>query len=153
MFHRITVIGHIGNKPELRYTPDGTPVTTLSVATKTSISKQRTERCPAGWKESLNGKNWEMTSWTSFDAWRSLAETCVQYLEKGSQVYVEGTLKGTVEDGTQYPRVYETNSGDHRCNFEYTASLVKFLGQSGGRPASPVGEPPPERDDEDSLPF
>jgi len=63
MFHRITIIGFVGQEPQMRYTEDGTPVTNFSVATRQVVSKERVSGCPAGWKESLNGKNWELTTW------------------------------------------------------------------------------------------
>lgn len=44
------------------YAPDGTPVTNFSVATRQVVSKERFTGYPSGWKESLNGKNWELTS-------------------------------------------------------------------------------------------
>jgi hypothetical protein len=45
--------------------------------------------CPTGWKESLNGKNWELTTWFRVACWRKLAEACNEYLDKGQQVFVE----------------------------------------------------------------
>ena len=57
MFHRITIIGFVGQDPQMRYTEDGTQVTNFSVATRQVVSKKRTAACPTGWKESLNGKN------------------------------------------------------------------------------------------------
>jgi integrase len=46
----------------MRYNPDGTPVTTFSVAIRQVVSKERVAGCPTGWQESLNGKNWELTT-------------------------------------------------------------------------------------------
>jgi single-stranded DNA-binding protein len=63
MFHRITIIGFVGQDPQMRYTEDGTPVCNFSVATRQVVSKERIATCPDGWKESLNGKNWELTTW------------------------------------------------------------------------------------------
>ena len=61
MFQRVTLIGRVGQDPQMRYTPDGTPVTNISVATTEVVSKTMPgggERpCPQGWKESYNGKN------------------------------------------------------------------------------------------------
>ncbi len=56
MFHRITLIGFVGQEPQMRYTEDGTPVSNISVATRQVVSKERVAACPQGWKESLNGK-------------------------------------------------------------------------------------------------
>ena len=159
MFQRVTIIGHVGQDPQMRYTPDGTPVTDISVATKENISKTKfdgSERpCPQGWKESYNGRAWEITTWWRVTCWRGLAETVNQYVTKGMLVFVEGIVSGDAEDGTLRPRVWTGNDGVARANFELTANTVKFMsrrgeGSSGG---APLGEPPPEGFEEDSLPF
>ena len=152
MFHRITIIGFVGQAPQMRYTEEGTPVTNFSVATRQVVSKERVEACPRGWKESLNGKNWELTTWFRVTTWRKLAEACNTYLATGSQVFVEGELKGDAVEGAQNPRIWLGNDGEHRASFEVTARTVKFLGRrdNGG---APVGEPPPEGHEDDSLPF
>jgi single-strand DNA-binding protein len=152
MFHRVSLIGFVGQDPEMRYLEDGTPVTNLSVATRQAVSKERVEACPTGWKESLNGKNWELTTWFRITCWRRLAETVNQYVQKGSQLYVEGELKGEAIEGAQNPRVWLGNDGDHRASYELTARMVKFLGRrdNGG---TPIGEPPPKGYEDDSLPF
>ena len=72
--------------------------------------------CPTGWKESLNGKNWELTTWFRVTAWRKLADAVNQYLEKGSQVFVEGELRGDASDGSQNPRIWTGNDGEHRAS-------------------------------------
>ena len=154
MFQRVTIIGNLGQDPELRYTPDGIPVTNFSVATTERISKTSSngERpCPKGWKESYNGKHWELTTWFRVTAWRKLAETVNQYLTKGRKVYVEGTVSGEAEDGNLNPRVWTGNDGVARASFELTANTVKFLdrGEGGG---APMGEAPPDIE-EDPLPF
>jgi single-strand DNA-binding protein len=156
MFQRVTLIGHVGQEPQMRYTPDGTPVTSFSVATKTSLSKDRSPDCPAGWKESYNGRNWELTTWWRVTAWRQLAETVNQYLSKGMQVFVEGEVRGEAKDGKQEPRVWTGNDGVARASFELTARTVKFLGgrtDTEGTGGAPVGEAPPEGFEEDTLPF
>ena len=159
MFQRVTLIGHVGQEPQMRYTPDGTPVTSFSVATKETISKSMPgggERsCPQGWAESYNGRNWELTTWWRVTCWRGLAETVNQYLSKGREVFVEGRVGGEAADGKQEPRVWQGNDGSYRASFEITAQTVKFLGgrDGGGGGGAPVGEPPPEGFEEDALPF
>ena len=153
MFHRITIIGFVGQEPQMRYTEDGTPVTNFSVATRQVVSKERVTGCPAGWKESLNGKNWELTTWFRVTAWRKLAEAVNNFLEKGSQVFVEGELRGDAVDGSQNPRIWTGNDGEQRASYEVTARTVKFLGKREGNGGAPVGEPPPGGEDEDLLPF
>jgi len=153
MFHRLTIIGFVGQDPQMRYTPDGTPVANFSVATRQIVSKERVAECPQGWKESLNGKNWELTTWFRVTTWRKLAEACNTYLSKGSQVFVEGELKGQAVEGSQNPRIWTGNDGEHRASYEVTARTVKFLGRREGNGGAPIGEPPPEGYEEDSLPF
>ena len=104
----------------MRYTEDGTPVTNFSVATRQVVSKERVASCPTGWKESLNGKNWELTTWFRVTAWRKLAETCNQFLTKGKQVMVEGELSE--------PKPYQKRDGTWGASLDVTAYTVKFLG-------------------------
>jgi single-strand DNA-binding protein len=159
MFQRVTLIGRVGQDPQMRYTPDGTPVTSLSVATTETISKTKfdgSERpCPQGWKESYNGRNWEITTWWRVTCWRGLAETVNQYVTKGQLIFVEGIVQGEANDGTLRPRVWTGNDGVARASFELTARDFKFLGGRGesGGGGAPLGEPPPEGFEEDSLPF
>ena len=153
MFHRVTIIGFVGQPPEMRYTEDGTPVTNISVATRQAVSKERVASCPQGWKESLNGTNWELTTWFRVSCWRKLAESVNEYVEKGSQLYVEGELRGQAQDGSQNPRVWIGQDGEARASYEITARTVKFLGKREGNGGAPIGEPPPGGEDEDLLPF
>ncbi|MFN2243376.1 MAG: single-stranded DNA-binding protein [Anaerolineae bacterium] len=158
MFQRVTLIGRVGQDPQMRYTPDGIAVTSFSLATTETISKTLPgggERsCPQGWKESYNGKNWELTTWWRITCWRRMAETVNQYLTKGQQVFVEGTVSGDAADGSQNPRVWTGNDGVSRASFELTAATVKFLGGRGDSAGGPpMGEPPPEGFEEDALPF
>jgi single-strand DNA-binding protein len=157
MFHKVVIIGNLGQDPEMRYTPSGTAVTTFSVATTNRISKETTPECPDGWKESFNNKNWELTTWWRVTAWRGLAETCNQFLSKGRTVYVEGEVKGAAVNGSQYPRIWTGNDGTPRANYEITARTVKFLGGRGER-AEGVAyeepeEPPPGFVEESDIPF
>ena len=156
MFHRVTIIGNVGQEPQMRYTPSGVPVTNISVATKTSVSKERTPECPNGWRDSYNGRNWELTTWWRVTCWRGLAETVNQFVNKGMQIFVEGEMSGEAVDGSQNPRVWTGNDGTPRASYEITARTVKFLGsrgEAGAGGGAPVGEPPPEGVEEDVLPF
>ncbi len=73
------LIGYLGRDPELRYTPQGKPVATFSVATSRSYTDAEGERK-------------EETQWFRVQAWNRLSEVCGQYLKKGMKVYVEGRL-------------------------------------------------------------
>jgi single-strand DNA-binding protein len=154
MFHRVTLIGNVGQDPQMRYTPDGTPVTNISVATKTSLSKDTQPQCPAGWKESYNGRAWELTTWWRVTCWRKLAEIVNQYVTKGQQVFIEGEVRGDAQNGTQNPRVWTGNDGVAKASFELTARTIKMLGpRAEGGAEAPVGEPPPGGYEEDEIPF
>jgi single-strand DNA-binding protein len=155
MFHKVIVLGNLGKDPEMRYTASGTAVTNFSVATTTKISKEKKPECPEGWKDGYNGRNWELVTWFRVSCWRGLAETCNEYLRKGSQVYIEGEVNGEASSGSQNPRVWTGNDGVPRASFEITARLVKFLGGRGdsGNGGHPVEEAPPGFVEEDEIPF
>ena|SRR6185436_15341248 len=118
-FNRITIVGYLGRDPELRYTPDGTPVCDFSVAT--------TER-----RKDKSGEPQDITTWFRVTVWRRQAELAGQYLSKGKQVYVEGRL---------VQREYQDRDGNTRYNLEVTASDVQFLGSRGDEGSSPREEP------------
>ena len=156
MFQQIQLIGNLGSEPEMRYTAGGTPVTNFSLATSKKISKERTEECPKGWKESYNGKAWELVTWWRITCWRGLAETTNEYLAKGKQVFVQGEISGTAENGSLNPNVWEGKDGVHRASFELTASNVKFLGGGNGSSASTPQDddaPPLSGGEDIKLPF
>ena len=78
-FNKIMVIGNLGRDPEMRYTPQGTPVTSFSIATNRVYTDS-------------NGERQQETEWFTIIAWRQLAELCNQYLSKGRRAFVEGRL-------------------------------------------------------------
>jgi single-strand DNA-binding protein len=103
--NRITIIGNLGNEPEMRFTPSGRPVTTFRVATN--------------WRYTTpEGERKEETEWFSVVAWGRLAEQCNQFLTKGRLVYVEGRLRLRTWDG---------QDGQRRARNEIVADRVKFL--------------------------
>ena len=142
MYQKIVLIGNLGRDPEMRYTADGTPVTSFSIATNESWTGQ-------------DGQQQERTTWWRISAWRRLAETCNQYLSKGSQVLVEGRVNPDPETGG--PRTFTRNDGTVGASYEVTALTVKFLGRRGdevGFEAPGDEAVTPEADeDEDSIPF
>lgn len=152
MFHRVTIIGFVGSDPTMRFCEDGTPVTNFSVATRQVVSKERVATCPQGWKESLNGKNWELTTWFRVTAWRKLAEAVNEFVAKGNQLFVEGDLRGEPVDGSQNPRVWQGNDGEYRASYEITARTIKFLDKREGNGGAPISEPPLGGEDDDLLP-
>ena len=78
--NKVQIIGRLGADPEMKYTPQGSAVTTFSVASGRA------------WKDT-NGQKREETEWFRCVAWDKLAEICNQYLSKGARMYVEGRLK------------------------------------------------------------
>ena len=139
MYQKLIIVGNLGRDPEMRYTPDGTPVTTFSVATNRRWSRP-------------DGSQGEETVWFRVTAWRRMAEVCNQYLQKGRQVFIEGQLKP--DPATGAPRVWTGNDGVPRASFEVTALTVKFLGGRGAAPSPEMPsefEEPPEEGEE--IPF
>lgn len=140
MYQKVILIGNLGGDPQMRYTPEGTPVTSFSVATNRR------------WSNS-DGTTGEETVWWRVSAWGKLAETCNQYLAKGRQVYVEGQMRPDRTTGG--PRVWTGNDGTPRASYEVTALTVKFLG-GRGEPAAPAAEGGPSESfegQEGDLPF
>jgi single-strand DNA-binding protein len=140
-FNRIILVGNLGRDPELRYTAQGTPVCTFSMAT----NERRKDR---------NGEMQDQTTWFRVTLWNRQAETASQYLQKGRQVYIEGRLR--VEE-------YVDRDGKPRQSLEVTATDMQFIGtrgdegsferaasaSAGGGPA----EPPAGDLSDDDIPF
>lgn len=104
--NKVLLIGNLGRDPEIRYTTEGTPVATFSLATSES------------WTDK-NGTKQERTEWHNIVAWARLADTCKKYLAKGRQVYVEGRLR---------TREYADRDGIKRRVTEVIASQILMLG-------------------------
>lgn len=109
MINKVMLIGNLGADPELRYTQDGAPFASFSVAT--------TER----WK-GQDGQMQEQTEWHRVVAWRRLAEICGEYLSKGSRVYIEGKLQ---------TRKWKDQNGNDRYTTEIQAREMKMLSPRG----------------------
>ena len=107
MYQKVIIIGNLGRDPEMRFSPSGDPVTSFSVAT------------------SRKYKGTDETTWFRVSAWGKLAETCNQYLRKGSKVFVEGRL--TPDGQTGGPRVYKRNDDTWASSFDIFAENVRFL--------------------------
>lgn len=127
MLNKAMVIGHLGADPEMRYTANGNAVTTFSVASSQSFTR--------------DGERKEQTEWFRVVTWNKLAESCSQYLAKGRLVYVEGRLQ---------TRSWEGQDGQKRYTTELIAQEVKFLG--GARTSDDVPEREVE-DDGSEMPF
>jgi single-strand DNA-binding protein len=143
MYQKITIVGNLGRDPEMRYTPQGTPVTNFSVATTYKWT-------------SADGTPIEETTWFRVSAWGRMAEVCNEYLSKGRQVLVEGRLRPDPQTGG--PRVWTRQDGTAGASFEVHANTVKFLGGRGevvgAEPGVTLEEPPPGVEEgEEELPF
>lgn len=103
--NKVMIIGRLGKDPEMRFTPQGTPVTNFTVA----AGRQ--------WKDP-NGETRDETEWFSVVVWNKLAEICNQYLTKGSRVYIEGRLQ---------TRSWDDDSGQKRFRTEVVASDMIIL--------------------------
>ena len=115
-YQKVMIVGNLGRDPEMRYTEDGVPVTSFSVATNRR------------WKNK-DGSRGEETVWFRVSVWRRMAEVCAEYLHKGRQVMVEGRLN--IDPETKGPRIWTGKDGVARASFEITASNVLFLGKRG----------------------
>ena len=113
-FNRIILVGNLGRDPELRYTPQGTPVCSFSMAT----NERRKDR---------NGEMQDQTTWFKVTLWGRQAETASQYLHKGKPVYIEGRLR--VEEWTD-------RDGKPRQTLEVTATDMQFIGSRGEEPVA-----------------
>jgi single-strand DNA-binding protein len=143
MFQTIILAGNLGRDPEMRYTPSGQAVTSFSVAT----NRQWTNN---------NGETIKETIWFRVSAWGKMAETCNQYLKKGSKVLVEGRL--TADAGTGGPRVWTGQDGQPRASFEVSAQTVRFLSYRGEASEPGTGAPPAEDgafggEGDENIPF
>lgn len=141
MYQKVIIIGNLGRDPEMRYLPSGQAVTSLNVATSNKYTGQ-------------DGQQVDETTWFRISVFGKQAESCNQYLKKGSKVLVEGRLRP--DPGTGGPRIWTRQDGTPGASFELTAQTVRFL---GGRPTGDDsyqgGEysEAPSGGDEDSIPF
>jgi single-strand DNA-binding protein len=139
MWHTIIIVGNLGKEPEMRYTPSGQAVTSFSVAT----SRQYT---------SSNGQMVKETIWFRVSAWGKQAETCSQYLHKGSKVLVEGGLSPDASTGG--PKTFTRKDGTVGASYDVTARTVRFMSPKGeGEPAAPGEEAVPVVGGEEDIPF
>ncbi len=124
MLNKVTLIGHLGQAPIVRYMPNGDAVCNFSLAT----SEKFTEK---------SGNKAEKTEWHNIVIYRKLAEIAGQYLKKGSQVYLEGKIQS---------RKYTDKNGVERTAYEIVCHEMKMLGGNEAQhmqPALPANQEPP----------
>ena len=118
----VKVVGRLTRDPELRYTPQGTPVCHFRVAVSRSYKTPNSTE----WKEEV--------AFVPCTVWRETAERCGQRLKKGSPVFVEGRLKS---------RDWQTKEGQKRTDLEVDVQRIQFLemaGESAGGSAESMGD-------------
>jgi single-strand DNA-binding protein len=116
-FNKIILVGNLGRDPELRYTPQGTPVCSFTVAT----NEKRKDKA---------GEMQDVTTWFRVTFWGRQAETASQYLTKGRPIYVEGRLR--LEEWTD-------RDGKQRYTLEVHATDMQFIGGGRGDEAAGTG--------------
>ena len=104
--NKVILIGRLGRDPELKFTPSGAPVAKFSLATDESFKDR-------------SGEQQKRTEWHNIVAWNKLAEICGQYLTKGKQVYIEGSIRS---------RQWQDQSGNKRTTYEIIAQRMQMLG-------------------------
>ena len=144
--NKAIIVGNLGKDPEVRYTASGEAMCNITVATSEH------------WKDKATGEKKELTEWHRISFFGKLAEICGQYLKKGSQVYVEGSIR---------TRKWTDKDGQERYTTEIRGDEMKMLGSKsdGGQrnqdseptdyaPAPAKNKPKPSFDDlGDDIPF
>ena len=137
--NKIILIGNLGKDPEVRFTAGGRAVAKFSLATSDRFTD-------------ASGQSQERTEWHNIVVWGKQAESCGQYLQKGRQVYIEGSIRY---------RSYDDKEGNKKYITEVNALRVQFLGGGGGggRGAAPRDSqqgddvPAPPQGEEEDIPF
>ena len=138
MYQKIIIAGNLGRDPEMRYTPSGQAVTNFSVATNRQYTAS-------------DGQLVKETTWFRISAWGRLAETCNQYLKRGSKVLIEGRLNADPQSGG--PRVYTRQDGSTGSSFEITAETVRFLSTRAEDESFQASAPMGGQMEDDDIPF
>jgi single-strand DNA-binding protein len=120
--NKVILVGNIGKDPEVRYTASGSAITNISIATSES------------WRDKTSGEQQERTEWHKVVFFNRLAEIAGEYLKKGSQVYVEGSMR---------TRKWQDKDGQDRYTTEVVANEMQMLGGRGG--SEGVDRPPSEK--------
>jgi single-strand DNA-binding protein len=148
--NKVILIGRLGKDPEIKYLPSGAPVAKFTLATDEVFRDK-------------SGEQQKRTEWHTIVAWNKLAEICGEYLTKGKQVFIEGSIRS---------RQWEDQSGNKRTAYEIVARNMTMLGSKADaeryaaseeratpeRPAAAAGTPssegPPEPEITDAdVPF
>jgi single-strand DNA-binding protein len=109
--NKVILVGHLGADPETRVMPSGMTVANLRIATSES------------WRDKQSGEQQERTEWHRVALFGRLGEIAAEYLRKGSQVYIEGSLR---------TRKWQDKQGNERYSTEIVASDMQMLGSARG---------------------
>lgn len=109
--NKVILVGNLGADPETRYTAGGAAITNIRLATSET------------WRDKQTGENQERTEWHKVVFFSRLAEIAGEYLRKGSQVYIEGSLR---------TNKWQDQSGQDRYTTEIIANEMQMLGSRGG---------------------
>lgn len=115
MYQMLLIVGNLGKDPEMRYMPNGKPVTNFNVA----VNRKWTGG---------DGQVVKETTWFTVAAYDKQAETCAQWLKKGAAVLVEGRL--TPDKASGGPRTFKRQDGSYGAKYELTANTVRFLSKA-----------------------
>ena len=129
--NKVILVGNLGNDPETKHTQGGMAVTTIRLAT-TSVRKDR------------EGNTQERTEWHRVKMFGKLAEIAAEYLRKGSQVYVEGSIRYSEHTG---------DDGQKRYYTDIIADEMQMLGGRGDGERRMQRQPAPADDFRDDIPF
>ncbi|MDR2423795.1 MAG: single-stranded DNA-binding protein [Prevotellaceae bacterium] len=119
MYNKVTLIGHVGRNPEIRYLDKGVAFVSLSVATTEKVKDH-------------SGEIREYTEWHNVVFWRNMAEAVDKYVKKGHLIFVEGKLR---------TRTWDDQNGQKRYTAEIVAETLKLLSRKEN--SSPPPSKPP----------
>jgi len=115
-YQKLIIVGNLGGDPDVRFTEQGVPVTSFSVATNRKYTRA--------------GETVEESTWFRVTCWRRTAEIAADYLKKGRQVMVEGRLAPEI-------RIYQDKQGNTRASYEMTADRLVLLSNKGDAENAP----------------
>lgn len=139
--NRVTILGNLGNDPEVKYTASGSAIANLTVATSEE------------WKDKTTGESKSLTEWHRVVLFGKLAEVAGEYLRKGSQVYIEGQLR---------TRKWTDNAGVEKYTTEIVVGMNGVMQMLGGKQEgnpqqqskpAPSGQSVPPTNFDDDIPF
>ncbi len=150
--NKVTLIGNLGNDPEMKALPSGSQVANLSIATTDS------------WRDKTSGEMQERTEWHRVVCFDRLAEICGQYLKRGSRIYMEGSLRTRSWEQDGQKRYATEIVGremmmlDGRSDGDMSSPPQSPRPQSApipeqSAPQKPVSQPMPDPNIDDEIPF